>query len=265
MNNCNGDYFTYNGVSSEIYGLVIASIDTEINQEFGGSFEIRTYQNIKQPRNVIQNINYNKVFEYEIEFISLEHKLDDNINQITNWLLNRNTYGKFALSSWENGVYINCIFTESEKIKMYGEEGYGIYGIKAKLMADSVFRWTTATATYTNDQLVDTITLNNKTDVRGYTYPKLVIKTGLNGGDITIQNISDNNRLVTISDTLANDTITITSFPRTITSYLNDNKILVYQSFNKKFPRLLQGDNRIGIVGDIASLTFEYEIGKVVV
>jgi len=260
--NCNADYFTYNNVSSEEYELILASIDTTINQEVGGGFEYTTYRNAKSPQHKMQEIKYEKSFEYEVEFLSPYTKLDDKFNEICNWLLNRSNFAKFKLNSWSD-EYINCIFTDAEKIQLFGEEGYGIYGIKATLKADSVFKWSEVSTTYTYDELVNTVNLENNTDVREYTYPTLIIKTGETGGDIVVQNVSDNNRLISITDALPNDTITISSFPKTITSLLKNREPL-YESFNKKFPRLMQGTNNIGIVGDISELTFNYKIGKVI-
>lgn len=246
-------YFTYNGKSSEDFDLEIAYMDTEPNKELGGNFEYVTYRNNKSPINVIQNIDYNVQFEYDVEFFSAGHTiLDSELGDIYNWLFNQSEYCKFTYESWE-GTYLNCVFTNPEKIYVGGDYGYGVYGIKATLKADSNFLWKDEDITFTENNF----TLNNRTFLREYTYPTVTIKT--NGGSVTLQNITDNNRLTSFVDTLSGDTLTISSYPRSVKSYLNKNDLLTYESFNKIFPRLVQGENKYGFVGDITEVNFKYK------
>lgn len=255
-----GEYFIYNGKSSEEYGLMFLNKDTEENKEVGGVIEYTTFKHNKSPNYIIQDINYNSYFEFEIEAIS-EKPLDEDIDSIYNWLLSQPDYKKLYVGDDE--YYYYCIFTNSSFIKAYGPEGYGIYGIKATMQCDSMFMWKDVTNTYSNEELIETIVENNTSAVKEYTYPNLVIHVGGTGGDITVQNISEN-RLIKIHSALVGDIITINSFPCYISSYLNDNDVMVYENFNKQFPRLLQGENRIGIVGDIDQITLSYKVGRLV-
>lgn len=257
-----GNTFTYNGKSSEPYGLRFLIIDTNANKEIGGVLEYTTFKNNKAPNITIQDANYNSTFEIEIEMIS-EHKLDNNIHEIYDWILNQPNFKKLYIDN-NDDFYYNCIFTSAEYIDGCTDEGYGIYGIKATMKCDSTFMWKDVEYTYTSAELSNVVTHENISNVREYTYPTLIIKTGSTGGDITVQNVSDNNRLTTFNGTLANDTITLSYSPALVNSYLNDNDELVYESFNKKFFRLLQGTNKIGIVGDISEITLKYKIGRLV-
>lgn len=256
-----GKFFTYNNISSEQYGLRFLSLETSEDNQIGGVIEYTNYKNNKSPYNTIQEINYNSTFEYELEMIS-ETILDDKINEIYNWLLYQTNYKKLFISG-DTDYYYNCIFTNASYIKKLGSYGYGIYGIKATMLCDSMFMWKDEKYTYTNSQLINTVKHNANTDVREYTYPALVIKTGAVGGNITLQNITEG-RLTTIKSTLPNDTISLTSFPYTISSYLNTNSTLMYENFNKNFFRMLQGNNSIGIVGDIKEITLTYKSGRLV-
>lgn len=252
--------FIYNGKSSDLYGLRFLIIETEVNKEIGGVLEYTTFKNNKSPHNTIQDVDYNSTFEIEVEMVS-EHKLDDKLDEIYDWILNQPNFKKLYIDN-NDGFYFNCYFTSASFIDGFMDDGYGIYGIKSTMVCDSTFMWKDVSFTY--DNLSDTITHENISNVREYTFPTLKIKTGDAGGNITVQNISDNNRLLTISNTLPNDTIIISYQPMMISSYLNNNKQLVYDSFNKNFFRLLQGTNNIGIVGDITEITLEYKIGRLV-
>ena len=258
-----GNSFIYNGKSSDIYGLRFLSVNTDENKEIGGVLEYTTFKGNKFPNTIIQEVSYNSVFEIEVEIIS-EHKLDNNIDEIYNWLLNQPDYKKLYINN-NDDFYYNCVFTSASYIDGGGIDGWGIYGIKATMKCDSTFMWKDVEYTYTSAELVDVVTHDNISNVREYTYPtEFVIKTGESGGNITVQNISDNNRLTSFSNTLANDTITLFCFPALVKSYLNDNDNLVYEAFNKNFFRLLQGTNKIGIIGDIDEITIKYKIGRLV-
>lgn len=268
-----GNSFTYNGISSDKYGLKFLQMDTEPNKEIGGVLEYTTFKNNKSPKQTIQEVTYNDVFEYEVEMIS-ERKLDKvykdkddkdvkDIDFIYKWLLNQPNYKKLFVEN-NDGYYYNCVFTNASYIEANGAEGWGIYGIKATMKCDSTFMWKDVTFTYSKSELQEVVSHDNITDVREYTYPTLTIKVGETGGNIIVQNVSDNNRLTEFTGVLADDTLTLSYFPAFVKSELNNNPQLVYESFNKKFFRLLQGENKIGIVGDIASITLEYTIGRLV-
>ena len=222
-------------------------------------------------RNLFINILYNNIKKalenYNVKIIKNRVRMfvetDDNIDEIYAWLLNQPNFRKLYIDN-NDEFYYNCVFTSASYISGSTNEGYGIYGIKATMKCDSTFMWKEVEYTYTSAELLNIVTHENISNVRESTYPTLIIKTGSTGGNITVQNVSDNNRLTTFTRTLANDTITLSYYPALVNSYLNDNDELVYESFNKKFFRLLQGTNKIGIVGDISEITLKYKIGRLV-
>lgn len=257
-----GNTFTYSGKSSEPYGLRFLSMNTEDNNEIGGVLEYTTFKHNKTPNVTIQDVNYNSTFEIEVEMISMK-KLDDNIDEIYDWLLNQPNFRKLYIEN-NDDFYYNCVFTNATYIYVSGDDGFGIYGIKATMKCDSTFMWKDVEYNYSSTELANVVVHENITNVREYTYPTLIIKTGSTGGEIKVQNVDDNNRLTVFSDTLANDTLTLSYYPALVTSYLNEDINAVYEFFNKKFFRLLQGTNHIGIVGDISEITLRYKIGRLV-
>lgn len=260
-----GNTFVYNGKSSCPYELRFLVIDTEENKEIGGTIEYTTFKNNKSPRETIQNISYTTPFEFEVEVIS-DTRIDKYINEIYDWLLNQPNYSKLYIDDTDgnNGYYYNCVFTNASYINGGSQDGWGIYGIKATMKCDSAFMWKDIERKYTATQLANVVSHYNESSVREYTYPTLLIKIGGSGGDITVQNVTDNNRLTKFTNTLANDTITLSHFPSIASSELNKNDVITYEAFNKNFFRLVQGVNKIGIEGDISEITLRYKVGRLV-
>ncbi len=260
-----GNTFTYNGKSSQPYGLRFLLMNTEENREIGGVLEYATFQNNKSPAAVVQDTHYNSMFEFEVELIS-EHRLDQHLSDIYSWLLNQPGFRKLTVDDNGSGenYYYNCVFTNASYISETGIDGWGIYGIRATMKCDSTFLWKDVEFTYSSDELKSIVSHENRSDVQEYTYPTLIIKTGNTGGEIAVQNVSDRNRLTKFTDTLPKDTLTLSFFPALVTSYLNDNAALTYEAFNKNFFRLLHGINKIGITGDIAEITLRYKTGRLV-
>ena len=164
-----GNTFTYNGKSSEPYGLRFLIMNTEENKEIGGVLEYTTFKNNKSPNTTIQDTKYNSVFEIEIEMIS-EHKLDDDIEEIYDWLINQPNFRKLYIDN-NNDFYYNCVFTSASYISGSTNEGYGIYGIKATMKCDSTFMWKEVKYTYTSTELLNVVNHENISNVREYTYP----------------------------------------------------------------------------------------------
>ena len=227
-----GNNFIYNNTSSDSYGeLFFAQVETEDNRELGGNITYTTYQNNNSPIISIQSTKYATAFSYEVEFVS-QTKLDDNMDNIAMWLLNQTEYKKMYVDSESlAGKYFNCYFTNAQ----IGRYGDGIHVIKATMVCDSNFIWENKTEyKYTKAQLLNIVTHNNRSFVRGYAYPKLTITVGTIGGDITLQNVTDGSRLVSFTDTYPNENIIMTYFPKLITSNLREDS-LIYEQSNRKF------------------------------
>lgn len=288
-----GSYFIYGSTVDDIFlsekeGIQFLNLETTENKDTGGSFNFTTFRSNGSPQHSIQNINYDSTFEIEIEMIS-ENRLDiglidgiPSLDYISGKLLNHQEYKPLIVYSHPHSIYDTsdtasivdelrrkygyymCIFTNPTYITAIGGDGYGVYGIKATMKCDSVFRWMDKSVTYTNSQLLDTVVLYNETYCNNCTYCILTINVGNMGGDIIVQNISDNNRLTSIKNTMPNDVITIRCFPHEIQSYLCPDRQLIYDSFNKNFFRLIKGANKLGIDGDISSISIQWQEGRLV-
>ena len=124
--------------------------------------------------------------------------------------------------------------------------------------ADSPLAWqeaSTRTFTLTGGENASVvIALAVDTDLKDYIYPKVTITTGSTGGDVTISNNSDSaSRLTSFEDLSANTEIIMYEKIGMISGQN-------YSKFsNKNFVRLLDGDNRISILGDVVRIQFEWQ------
>lgn len=264
-----GSYFEYNGTSSRKYGLIFAHVETEEFNKLSGEVESSVVFNKRGKKNYFIGESFeDSPLKFEAEIVTDN---DEVINvfmrrEIEKWLFHQRDYCKLYTDmdcdtygeSYElvNGVqkrlYLNCRFVNPEKI----ESGSGLIGYRFTIECDSCMAWQDpVTYEYSLSGDNSTITVNVDTDLKDYVYPKVSIQTGSSGGDIQIINSTDDNTRATSFVDL-NSNITITMRGDGINYISGD----YYQKFsNKNFIRLLDGDNKLIVTGDVAHLTFEFQ------
>lgn len=92
------------------------------------------------------------------------------------------------------------------------------------------------------------------TDLDGYTYPEITFFTGKTGGTIEISNLNDDpDRITKFEDVPPYSEITIdSSISRVSGSY--------YEQMTKKnFPRLISGENKIAVNGNVSSMSVSWQ------
>ena len=151
-------------------------------------------------------------------------------------------------------LYLNCRFINPEKI----EDGAGIRGYKFTVECDSLMAWQdTITSTYPlshdSESSNSVITVKTDSDLNDYIYPKVTITIGSSGGDITISNNTDNESRLTSFEGLTSNIELIMDGEFNYVSGQNFEKFS-----DRNFIRLLDGENKINVVGDITSITFEW-------
>ena len=266
-----GSHFEYGGVTSRQYGLIIANVETDRLTQLYGSIEGMTVFNRGTKQRYLIDDDYtDSPISFEVDIVVDEDGVIDRSNRraIEKWLFNRHDYRKLYIDTFDDKygetydftdggqkrLYLNCRFVNPEKLEYNG----GIVGYRATLEADSGFWWqdtTTQSFTTENESNSDStiITVSVDTDIDDYTYPKVTITVGESGGDIIISNNSDDTaRLTKFEDISANATVVLKGG-------LNYVSGQYYTKFNKRnFPRLLDGDNRVTIMGNVASIEFEF-------
>lgn len=102
------------------------------------------------------------------------------------------------------------------------------------------------------------MTINIDTDLDGYTYPTMIIYGGLTGGTFTLINYDDDSSRVTKFEGLSPGTPIL--LDSTVSRCgiadgnptVSQNTSLYNKMTIKNFPRLMQGENQIGILGDVS-------------
>lgn len=271
MSDLYGSHFEFAGKSSREYGLIIANIETNrVLQLSGSKTSVALFNKKLKKRYLITDDYANSPLSFDIEIITtdtrcLEHK---ERREIERWLFHQNGYCKFYLDMADDWFseniefvdgqlkrnYLNCRLINPERI----ECGCGICGYKATLEADSNMFWQDAikktfSVNNANKNSSSIITVNVDSDLNDYTYPKVTINLGGAGGDIILSNNSDNSsRLTKFVDIPPYATIVING-------ELNSVSDQYYEKFYKQnFPRLLNGENKLTIIGNVNSITLEF-------
>lgn len=269
--NLSGSYFEYNGVSSRKYGLIFAHVETDPFKPLIGEIEPVVLFNRRSKRNYLIDEDYSKShlsIEAEI-VVDEDHSLDIfERREIEKWLFHKRNYGKLYTdmdSDYEgeayeyvNGIqkrlYLNCRFLNPEKI----EAGGKFIGYRCVIECDSCMAWqdaTTCTYSFGDDSPRASFNVSVDTDLNDYVYPKVIIKVGNTGGDITIVNLTDDTERAT-------SFISVPSSSQIIMNgdginYISGN---FYERFsNKNFIRLIDGDNFFSVVGNVSDIAIEFQ------
>lgn len=266
-----GSHFEYAGVSSRLYGLIIANVQTNRFTQMSGSIEGHTvFNRVSKKRHLIDDDYTNFPVSYEVDIVSdNERGIELNMRrEIEKWLFNKHDYRKFYLDitddcfgetyeiidGLQKQLYMNCRFVNPERLEYNG----GIIGYRVTLEADSGLWWQDAvTKTFAvnnaTSSSTSTITVGVDTDLDDYTYPKVVITMGGSGGDVIIANTTDDStRLTKFTGLSANAVVTL----KGELNYVSGQNYTKFSARN--FPRLLDGDNAFTIQGNVSSIAFEF-------
>lgn len=265
-----GTHFELGGESSRQYGLIIASMESQRNMYLYGSVSgVFSFNKAQQTRSVIGNNYTSSHFSFEVEIMN-EDGLAIEIGQkrsIEKWLFGNLGFRKMYFDQdddclnetyeYVNGsikrLYMNCRFVNPQKI----ESDSGVVGYRATLEADSDMLWQdTVSFTFSSEDISasnSVITVNVDTDAHEYTYPKVSVKIGNTGGDISIVNNTDSSSRITKFYGL---TPLLSFYFTGGINYVSEGN---YERFSgRNFIRLLPGENKLYITGDISEITFEW-------
>lgn len=265
-----GSYFEYNGTTSRKYGLIFANFNTDRYARLNGEIKSNVIFNKADKRNYFIGESFeDSPIQFDAEIITVNDRVINVFErrEIERWLFHRSDYCKLysdmdcdiygeayeLVDGIQKRLYLNARFINPEKI----ESGSGLVGYRFTVECDSCMAWQDPVI-YEYDLVSNsatTISLEIDTDINDYTYPKVTIKTGSTGGDIQIINFTDSiERATSFVDLSPNITFTMRGDG---VNYISGQ---YYQKFsNKNFIRLLNGNNRLNLTGDIAKITFEFQ------
>ncbi|MDD4840305.1 MAG: hypothetical protein PHE93_06560 [Clostridia bacterium] len=248
-----GKNFLYNGISSEIYGLICASIDSsgQESSSAGNDVEIIEEYILRRETPYFYGVSYPSKLEFQISFFSEEPIPRERVREIQMWLFGQPTYKQFKILQEDlMDVHYNCIFTENSIITVGNE----VVGFSTTAKCDSSWAWGDTIA-LTKTNATGSFAVSNKSDSIRYTKPTLTLTFTSNQSNVSIQNTSDTGRAAMIFSTVTSgEIITINNDLQTISS----NRELIVDRFNSKYFYLVPGTNNITITGTVGTFVMSY-------
>lgn len=247
--------FQFDGVPSEAFGLTISEINSSAESEMMGSMsmDVLSRKIYRRAKPYFYGSTPSENLSFEISIMSIGRDIDAVTSQsIQKWLFSNRSYKKLLIVQPDmEDRYYNVIFNNPKVIRV----GNIIQGYTATVQSDAPYAWAypkTTTYTYLASITDTTIVFNNISDDRGsYLYPITVLTVNNIGGNITLTNQSDANRVFSFTGLLSGEVLTVDNSLQIISTSAG---LLRMANFNKKFFRLVPGVNTIRIQGNIASL-----------
>lgn len=260
-----GCHFEYAGVSSRLYDLIIANVNTSRNTLIsGGTQSVFVFNKKEKKRYHIDTSYTDSPLIFDMEVMSEKPFTQAELRKIEKWLFYQKDYQKLfidmlddcegetyeLIDGIEKRLYLNCRFVNPEKLEYNG----GIVGFKFTAECDTYMAYQEPIEQCVEIDSSKLFELFIDTDDADYVYPKVTITTGNTGGNITIVNHTDSDsRLTSFVDLLPSTTF----YMNGKTNYISGN---YYEKFSdKNFIRLLDGVNNLSVVGDIKSIVFEWQ------
>jgi len=252
----NATTFTYDGVYSGHYGLLIAELNAENIQETTPFTPIiRAVKTAKQKRFSFAGIEYEDLPRRQLSFMCQEPIPDFVRRELMTWLVGRNGFKKLQLHQPDYDPYeYNCIFEETRVVYVNGD----CCGFILTAIFDSMYCYgKPRTKTIKSDGTEDVeIMLINESDVIDeYIYPivKFKVAEPVDGKAITIVNTSDPADPMRAFEFLAetefgeitqDEEIEVDNELKTIVSSVPGDRL---SNFNKNWLRLVKAANNLKI------------------
>lgn len=237
----NATYFTYDGVFSGVYGLIMADFDdSPVIETSAFSPVLNTTKTSLANRFYHNGITYEGVPQHQISVVS-ETEIPDFVRrEILSWLVGRKMFKKLYVHQTDlEGYYYNCVFTDAEIIYINGR----CHGFRLTANFDSQYAYGTPTSV-TVGAGTHTVKLENKSDIiDDYTYPIVQFT----GGAIDIVNTTDDvNRHFAFKNLAETEIITVDNEARYISSSVGGEKLSAFDG--KNWLRLRRGYNTLTII-----------------
>jgi hypothetical protein len=248
--------FEYDGIKSAQYGLAFRHIDTERFKKICGDFKYKTAYYPSLNKSVVTDVGKEESApEFDVEFICENPINDFNAKQIKKWLFDKPTFRKLyqdyrsdksvkVINQTVVRDYLECVFYNAEEIRYAG----GLYGWKCSCLLSSPVAFQDEIE-YEYTDFTNDITIEVNSDLTDYIYPTLVLTASneTNPIDVTIKNVSDDNRSVALEGITA---LTEIYMDCPVGSVIDSTgKSLLDNLLDRKFLRLLPDENVLQISG----------------
>lgn len=249
-----GSSFSFNGISSEQFGLRIAELDAGgVNEMMGSaSLEIKEDKIYRRPTPFFYGVTPSPKLSFPVSAFS-EDTIDADIySKIQKAYFSSKNYKRFQIVQNDlMDIYFDALLLDP-KVTKVGNETKGISFI---VSCSSPFAWhfpKTRSYTYAGAVIDENIIFNNESDdAESYLYPNLTIIMNSSGGDVTITNSDDGSRVFEFTSLSADENIIVDCYRQTIKSSTGLRRI---NNFNKKYLRFVNGLNHLRVQGGVYRL-----------
>lgn len=251
-----GYTFIFKDIPSEVYNLYISSPDGGMVETSGsGDVELLTQKVFRNPKPYLLGVQQAPVLTFDVQFLSPDELLSEDVRLIQSWLFGQQTYNKLQIVQPDmQDIYYNCFITNPRIVRV----GNLIRGISGTVICDSPFAWEypkTFSLDYPNGTANVNISIDNISDNTYYEFPSVFIRMDDFGGTVRLTNNSDNGRVFEFTGLQAFEEITVDNEKCIITSNTGLRRL---SNFNKNWFRLLNGLNNINAFGNFEHLEITY-------
>lgn len=248
-----GNEFIFDGIPCSMYGLMVYHFGSNDQDDVGfqdgdivedriqGRYDALTYGLVQN-----QALEYTLVFGANMESMDAGESIDrTEVDSIASWLTGHQTRKWLAIVQDDMDLFRYKCFISDLKLITYGDYPWAF---SCKVSCDSPFAYTYPKIYEYDVSGARQITFVNRSGYNGYFRPVLDISMK-NGGDFSIQNATDGNRLFKFTGVpgSASLVVTVDNQNQLITA---NSGVNMYPYFNMHFLRLVRGANNLTITGN---------------
>jgi len=248
----------YDNVPSSVYDLRIMDFSTsgDVDSPAGSNMEIYEKYIFRKSKSFYYGRTQNTPLEFDLTLGSKETIDAITRSAIQKIFLGRDSYKDFQIVQDDLMlIKFETLFTSAEN-KYIGniQKGITLHG-----HCNSPYGFTypkIVTQTFGGNGLVNyDFNIYNDSDNNDYIYPEVEFILNSVGNDFQLTNITDDSRIFLFSDLQPAETITVDNYRESVVS---DTGLLRLSAFNKKWFRLLPGNNQLNIQSGIGTFTITY-------
>jgi phage-related protein len=248
--------FVFDKIPGEQWGLTISSTKPEDSSATSSDVKLLTETIYRRSSPFFYGVQQEPVLTFDIELNS-EKEIDAVLAPIIERkLFGQMNYKKLQIMAPDyDQYYWNCFLT-SPKIKRVGGM---IVGYDCTVTCDAPWAWSfprTTQKVYTPPIANIAYLFNNQSGNNDYMYPTITVAVSNIGGNFSIKNSSDSNRIFTFTGLSSGETIEIDNSHQIIKSSSGQNRL---PNFNKKWMRFVPGRNDLVLSGNISTFAITYQ------
>lgn len=251
--------FIYNSIPSEIYNASLVFLDGDYTKRTSGSgVEIITDSIRRNAKVLYLDATQSPPLEFDVEIV-LDEPVDLFVfTQIKDWLGGEISFKELQICA-DNfaDFYFNCYIELKEDLIYAG----GYRGVTATVHCDAPWAWQHEEEleyTFEDTSVPHLVQFNNLSADSESLRPTIEI-TAANSGDVSIVNMSYQNRETKFSNLLQGETVTLDNLYGFISS---DTGLRRVANFNKVFLKMDKGMNDLAISPNISKLKIKYQNAK---